>query len=159
MGRPRFRIDLLDEEREALQALVDAPSTAQGLARRGRIILLANGEGWSNQAIADELGIRKCDVTRWTKRWRERADEPPLERLRDRVRTGRPPQIDADAWCRIVALACESPETYGRPITHWSSRELAEEVCAQGIVAHLSAGHLRKVLKKKISSPTAAAIG
>jgi putative transposase len=45
-----------------------------------------------------------------------------------------------------VALACAPPERYGRPITHWSSRELAAEVLKQGIVAQLSAGHLRKFL-------------
>lgn len=159
MARPRFRIHLSREEREALQAIVDAPSTPQGLARRARLIVLANGEGWSNRAVADALGIGKCDVTRWTKRWIERRREPVRERLRDRPRSGRPAQIGAEAWCRILALACEPPEAHGRPISHWSSRELAEEACAQGIVASLSPGHLRKVLKKKTSSPTAAATG
>ncbi|MGB5834573.1 MAG: helix-turn-helix domain-containing protein [Thiohalocapsa sp.] len=149
MPRPRFRTDLSPEERKTVQALVDAPSTAQGLARRARIVLLANGDGWSNQAIAEKLAIHKSDVSFWTKRWLERGSEPVVERLRDRPRSGRPPRIDADAWCRIMAMACEPPETYDRPISHWSSRELAEEVCTQGIVEHLSAGHLRKVLKKR----------
>ena len=153
MFRSSFRRPLDAEERKALQALVDAPGTAQGLARRACIVLLANGEGWTNRAIADKLDIHKSDVTVWTKRWVERHDDPPLERLRDRARSGRPADIDADAWCRIMAIACESPETYGRPISHWSSRELAEEVLAQGIVEHLSAGHLRKALKKR--SPAA----
>jgi putative transposase len=159
MARARFRTDLAPHEREELQALVGAPGTAQGLARRARIVLLANGEGWSNRAIADKLDIHKSDITVWTKRWLERKDDPVLERLCDRPRSGRPAQIDADAWCRIMAVACESPETYGRPISHWSSRELAEEVVARGIVKQLSAGHLRKALKKKISSRIAAVTG
>lgn len=153
MARPRFRTELTPGERETLQTLINAPGTAQGLARRARIVLLANGEGWSNRAIADKLGIHKSDITAWTKRWLERKDEPLLERLGDRPRSGRPAQIDADAWCRIMAVACESPEAYGRPISHWSSRELAEEAVAQGIVEQLSAGHLRKALKKR--SPAA----
>jgi hypothetical protein len=49
-----------------------------------------------------------------------------------------------------MALACEKPENYGRPISHWSSRELADEAVKQGIVASLSPGHLRKVLKKAL---------
>lgn len=159
MGRPRFRINLLDEEREELQSLVNARSSPQGLVRRARIILLANGACWSNQAIAEELGIRKCDVTRWTKRWIECAPESVRARLSDRPRAGRPPRIGTEQWCSILALACEPPQQHGRPITHWSSRELAEEACAQGIVERLSPGHLRKVLKKKISSPIAAATG
>lgn len=159
MGRPRFRINLLDTEREELSELVNARSTPQGLVRRARIILLANEECWSNQVIADELDISKCDVTRWTKRWIERALEPVRTRLSDRARAGRPPRIVAEQWCSVIALACEPPQQHGRPITHWSSRELAEEACAQGIVAGLSPGYLRKVMKKKTSSPTAAATG
>jgi transposase len=102
MPRRRFRVELAPQERELLQSFVDAPSTPQGLARRAHIILLANGERWSNQAIAHALDIRKSDVTRWTKRWVARKDEPVLERLRDRPRSGRPAHIDADAWCRIM---------------------------------------------------------
>ena len=151
MFRSSFRTPLDDDERKALQALADAPGTTQGLARRARIVLLANGEGWTNRAIADKLDIHKSDVTVWTKRWIERRDDPPLERLRDRPRSGRPADIDADAWCRIMAVACEPPQT--------CSRELAEEVRAQGIVEHLSAGHLRKALKKKTFSRIAAATG
>jgi DNA-binding NarL/FixJ family response regulator len=72
MGRARFRTDLAPDEREALQTLIDAASTARGLARRARTVLLAKGEGWSNQAIAYKLDIHKSDITVWTKRWGER---------------------------------------------------------------------------------------
>jgi putative transposase len=159
MGRARFRTGLAPDEREALQTLVDAPSTAQGLARRARIVLLANGEGWSNQAIADKLDIHKSDITVWTKRWMERKDDPVLERLGDRPRSGRPAQLDADAWCRIMAIACESPETYGRPISHWSSRELAEEVLAPGHRQTSVRRASAQGTQKKISSRIAAVTG
>jgi hypothetical protein len=52
-----------------------------------------------------------------------------------------------------MALACESPEKHGRPITHWSGKELTAEAVKQGIVKKLSAGHLRKVLKSKTLQP------
>lgn len=55
-------------------------------------------------------------------------------------------------WCQIIALACEPPEAYGRPISHWSSTELADEAIRQGIVESISAGHLRKALKKRLAT-------
>lgn len=139
--------------------MVRAHSTPQQVARRARIVLLANGEGLSNQAIADAMGIYKADVSIWTRRWVERGLEPVMDRLRDRPRPGRPDTITAEQWCRIFALACEPPQAHDRPITHWTSRELADEAVKQGIVERLSDGHLRKVLKKRPYSRTAAAIG
>jgi putative transposase len=35
----------------------------------------------------------------------------------------------------LFALACCEPEDYGRPISDWTARELAEEIVKQGIVA------------------------
>ncbi|CAK0772802.1 hypothetical protein CCP3SC15_4640004 [Gammaproteobacteria bacterium] len=92
-------------------------------------------------------------MTQWTKRWVERALKPIRDRLSDLLRPGRPDTISAEQCCQIMALACEPPEKYGRPITHWSSEELAAEAVKQGIVEKLSASHLRKVLKSKTLQP------
>jgi len=153
-ARTRYRINLLPSERDFLQQLIRAHGTPQQIARRARIVLLANGEGWGNQAIADALKIHKADVSFWTKRWIERAMDPLTQRLRDLPRPGRPDTIRAEQWCRIFALACEPPQTHGRPISHWTSRELADEALKQGIVDSLSAGHLRKLLKKDLTTPS-----
>ena len=159
MAHPRYRINLLASERTVLEQLIRAHSTPQQVVRRARIVVLANGEGLSNQAIADALGIYKADVSIWTKRWVERGLEPVTDRLRDRPRVGRADTISAEQWGRIFARAGEPPEAHGRPITHWTRRELADEVVKQGIVERRSDGHLRKVLKKRPDSRTAAAIG
>jgi putative transposase len=158
-ARTRYRINLLSSEREFLQKLIRAHGTPQQIARRARIVLLANGEGWSNREIADELKIHKADVSIWTKRWIERTLEPVAQRLRDLPRPGRPDTISPEQWCRIFALACEPPHAHGRPISHWSSRELTAEAIKQGIVETLSEGHLRKMLKKRPYSPIAAVTG
>lgn len=52
-----------------------------------------------------------------------------------------------------MALACEPPADHGRPISHWSSAELAAEAVKHGIVEQLSAGHLRKVLAQATLQP------
>ena len=43
-----------------------------------------------------------------------------------------------DKLYQIIVFACESPADYGRPITHWTHRELAEEAIKQGIVDSIS---------------------
>ena len=47
--------------------------------------------------------------------------------LSDEPRSGRPATFEPEQICQIVALACESPETSDRPVTHWTHAELADE--------------------------------
>jgi transposase len=70
---------------------------------RARIILMANEEATSNQRIANLLGTTKANVTRWTKRWIERALEPIRDRWSDQPRGGRPDTLTAEQGCRIMA--------------------------------------------------------
>jgi hypothetical protein len=37
----------------------------------------------------------------------------------------------------LYAIACEHPEESGRPISHWSLRELADEMVKRGIVERI----------------------
>ena len=154
-----YRINLTSSEQTIIKQLVSKHTTAQAIVKRAQIILMANEEGASNRQIADHSRITEETVTLWTRRWIERFLEPVQERLADMPRSGRPNKITPEQWCKIMVLACQPPETYGRPITHWSSRELADEAIKQGIVEDLSAGYLRKILKGNTLQHTAAAIG
>ena len=148
-----YRINITSKELTILEQLRRAHTTPQHLVKRASIILLANEEGMTNQRIADQLRTTKANVTQWTKRWIERTLEPIHDRLSDLPRSGRPDTISAEQWCRIMAIACEPPADHGRPISHWTSAELASEVIKQGIVNQLSAGHLRKVLAQVTLQP------
>ena len=61
MGKPAVAIDLTSEERRALADLAGRRRTAQGLARRARIVLLA-AEGLENQDICAELDVDAAAV-------------------------------------------------------------------------------------------------
>jgi putative transposase len=98
--------------------------------------------------------MNKCDVTRWTKRWMERAEDAVERRLIDAPRAGAPDRITAEQWCQILAVACEPPEDHGVPITHWSHKELAQEVVKQDIVDRISSSHLGTILKKRSTTPS-----
>jgi transposase len=74
------------------------------------------------------------------------------ERLSDLPRSGRPAEISAEQICQLVAMACEQPKD--RPISHWTGREIADEVERRGIIQHISPRHASRLLKKGISSRT-----
>ena len=60
-------IDLTETERGELEALLRRHGTAQALALRARIVLLA-ADGLTNSAIAAGLGIDKHTVGKWRNR-------------------------------------------------------------------------------------------
>jgi putative transposase len=148
-------IHLSDEERQGLEKLIRRHTTGQQMALRGRIILAA-AEEQPNVHIAKELGVTLDMVRLWRKRWLELQpisleDLNVEERLQDLPRPGAPARINADQVSQIVALACEKPEDAARPITHWTSREIAEEIIQRGIVAQISPRHAARLLKRRRS--------
>ncbi len=159
MGVARHVVRLTEEERAELRRIVNKHTTSQSVVRRARIILMAD-EGIKRMAIALELGIAQENVvSKWVKRWLATSDRPVAERLQDLPRSGAPGTFTPEQLCQIIALACEKPEQYGRPITHWTHRELADEVVKQGIVDSISVSYLGELLKKKRYNRTAFAIG
>jgi len=155
----KYKIELTAEEREELERLVKKQSTAQNIAKRARIILMADESIKNNNEIAQVLGIVTQDITKWTKRWVQSDIKDVEERLKDKARSGRPSRITAEQWCNIMALACETPESYGVPITHWSHSTLTNEILKQGIVDEISMSHVGDFLKKQNYNRTEVSIG
>ena len=58
----------------------------------------------------------------------------------------------AEQVAAIVALACDPPADSDRPISQWTSRELADEIQNRGIVPTISARHAARLLKRGTSS-------
>lgn len=145
-------INLNTEATAGLTKLIKAHQTEQQIALRARIVLMA-GQGDSNAQIARELAVTQDMVRLWRKRWQmlEPIPLPDLsvaERLADLPRSGAPARITADQRCQIEALACEQPEKSGRPITHWTHREIADELIQRKIVETISPRHAGRLLKR-----------
>ena len=156
-------IELTDAEREALDELVRRHSTAQQIALRARIVLAA-AEGRNNAQVARQLNVSIDMVRLWRGRWltlqlASLEDLPAAERLRDAPRPGAPRRITDEQVCQIVQLACDAPEQSGRPISQWTSREIAEEIKERGIVDEISGRHAARLLKRGICSRTAGDTG
>jgi transposase len=155
-GPKPLALTLTDDERQALQQLVRRHTTPQQLALRARIILAAD-TGLNNAQIARLLDMQVDTARTWRSRWLALApvslSELPLEdRLTDAPRSGKPATITAQQLCQIVALACEPPAQGGRPVSQWSSRELADEIIARKIVPAISRRHASRLLKRGISN-------
>ena len=153
-------VELSHEERQGLENLVRRHSTPQQVAQRGRIILAA-AAGFNNSQIARQLGLEVDTVRLWRNRWlglqaasaslEDPSAGPALsleEHLRDAPRPGAPARITPQQVCQIVALACKAPSESGRPISQWTSREVAEEIIQQGIVEQISPRHAARLLKR-----------
>jgi putative transposase len=83
-----------------------------------------------------------------------------LDVLEDRPRCGAPRKFESTQLCQIMSIACEKrPEECGRPVTHWTARELADEAVKRAIVPSISQRQVGRFLKKRPFALIAAAIG
>ena len=151
-------LHLTEMETAELKRLVRRHNVPQQIAVRGRIVLAA-GDGKNNSQIRREQGISLDMVRLWRQRWLDLqaiplADLSIEERLADLPRPGAPVRITAEQRCQIEALACEEPAGSERPISHWTGREIADEVMKRGIVERISARHAGRLLKRRGSQAT-----
>ena len=148
-------IEVTDAQLRALQALVNKHDEPHLLVVRAWIILLAH-LGHATRFIARYLHVSEDCVGHWKQRWREQARTGVGETnvrawLTDAPRSGHPPTITAEQWCQIMALACSDPKESGRPLSHWTQRELLDEILKRQIVETLSQRHLGRFFKRSRS--------
>jgi transposase len=110
----------LDAETETLlQSWVQ--TSAQGrLVRRSRIVLLLHA-GFSQAAVAEQLGVSRRTVAVWRQRF---LDDGPDTLRRDRPGRGRPKGRRKDAVAAILTAMAFPPPGEDR----WTARALAKQV-------------------------------
>ena len=110
-------IELSEAERCELEGLANRRKTAQGLARRARIVLAA-AEGLQNKQIVAHLGIDANTVSKWRRRFAEKR----CEGLYDEPRPGAPRKIGDEAIAETIRKTLEETPPNA---THWSLRSMA----------------------------------
>jgi len=133
-------------------------SCPQALALRVQIILGA-AAGRRNGPLARQLGCVPRTVAKWRRRWAGAgaalaaadADAAALAQviataLADAPRPGTPATFTAEQIIHIINLACRPPEQFGRPITAWTPRELADGAVQQGLVPAISPRSVERFL-------------
>jgi len=114
------QIELSEDERAQLESWARRRSSAQALAQRSRVVLLAS-EGLNNTEIAERLGVHRPMV----RKWRSRFAEFRLDGLIDEPRPGKPRTISDEQVEQVIVKTLESTP---KDATHWSTRSMAAEV-------------------------------
>ncbi|AUB35633.1 Transposase [Nostoc flagelliforme CCNUN1] len=93
----------------------------------------------------------------WRNRWLETSSQElsVTQRLQDLERVGAPVKFSMEQVIELFALACSPPDEYGRPISHWTPRELADEIIKQGIIESISVRHVGRLLEEAELKPHA----
>jgi putative transposase len=161
-GPPPATIDLSTRQRALLDQLRQRQTAPQRLVRRVLIVLAldANPCLW---ITARDLGLNRISVRLWRDRWLDaaealaQAEQDNLSDsqflglitgiLDDAPRPGGPATFSPEQIVQIVAVACEPPEKSGRPISHWTHRELADEVKKRRIVKDIAPRTVGRFLK------------
>jgi putative transposase len=147
-------IILTETEQDELQQIVNRHSSPQQLVQRAKIILLAN-KGQNNRQIVRSLNVSREMVRLWRQRWLENSNpnKTATERLTDADRPGAPAQFTMEQVLKLFAIACEPPQIYGYPLSHWSARELTEVLIAEQIVETISVRHVGRLLEEADLQP------
>jgi transposase len=161
------KLTITERQEDILVTLRNAVTAPSHLRQRATIILLAF-HGRRNEDIAEEVGLGRRQVGRWRRRWVKawsglidlecRETKADLRRaiealLTDEARPGAPCKFTPEQVTQILAVACEPPEKSGRPITHWTASELADEVVNRGIVASISTTQVGRYLREAAMQP------
>jgi transposase len=161
------KLQITERQQAVLRQIVAAPTSPVRLVQRAEIILRAFAKE-ENQAIAVAITLDPTAVGLWRRRWVQawpkliqiECTEPQAafrraieDVLSDAPRSGNPGKFTPEQITQILALACEPPEQSGRPITHWTAKELADEAKKRGIVTSISQSQVGRYLREAELQP------
>jgi transposase len=154
-------------QREVLRIITKRTTNPQQLVMRAGILLDYDQIG-SQVEVAKQRQVNREMVARWLTRWsqatetREKLEQAYQEKqmkltayereieqvLADAPRPGTPPTITEAQKQQMIAMAAQSPEQAGVPLTNWTHQTLAKVVVTKQIVSKISPSHLGRLLKK-----------
>ncbi len=161
------KVTITERQHDLLETIHKAPTASSQLRQRAAIILWAFQKR-DNAEIAAAVGLSRRQVSTWRRRWADAWERliriectqthAALRRaveqvLRDEPRAGSSGKFTPEQVVAILALACEPPEKSGRPITHWTAKELADEAIKRGIVPSISVTQVGRYLREAALQP------
>lgn len=167
MSGKAAKVNVTEKQHAILKQIANARTASQQLIQRATIILSAFA-GVLNRDIAMQVGLDRHQVGLWRRRWADswqaiiaiecRENHATLKRsieqiLSDAPRSGAPGKFTAEQVTQVLAIACEPPETSGRPIDYWTHRELTDEVIKRQIVPSISVSQVGYYLKEADLQP------
>jgi hypothetical protein len=161
---------------ETIDRLYRRESASRSELRRIKIVLHLLGKAVHFSNTAGELGHDRETVSCWYHRawaanllWDElvenalkepghagtelRKERLAREIFADNPRSGAPCKYSIEQYTQLVALALRPPSEYARPITHWTARELADEIRIQRIAPGISSRQVQRFLDQADLQP------
>lgn len=120
MGRPKAKLEVDEQQRKQLMAIVRRTSSSQSHVMRARIVLEC-AKGLDNEDVAEDLGTTGQTVGKW----RRRFIADGLEGLYDAPRLGAPRSVSDE---RVATLIRKTLEGSPRNATHWSTRLMGKQI-------------------------------
>jgi transposase len=148
-----YPVRLTPEQRASLEEITRNGRASAKKIRHAQVLLLSDqdrpGGKRTGPEIADALGMHLNTVARIRKRFATEGERPALER---KPREGPPvaPKVDGQVEAQLIAICC-GPPPEGR--ARWTLNLLADELTRRKLVISITGEAVRKVLKKKRSSP------
>jgi transposase len=161
-------IELTAQQQALLKQIVRTYTHPHWLVQRADLILTLAG-GTNNTPTATQLRVDRQTVRPWRDRWL--AAVPQLlaaeaagatdedlraliqDVLSDDPRPGAPATFTPEQIVRIIAVACEDSLASERPISHWTSRELTDEVRQREMVDTISVRSVGRFLEEADLKP------
>jgi transposase len=135
----RYRVTLTDDERSALEALIQKGKVSARRVKRAQILLAAD-QGSADEAISNNVAVGTSTVYRTKQRFVEEG----LDRaLSERPREGAPRKLDVQDEAMLCAVACSAPPT-GR--ARWTLELLADEMVRLTTHSTISSETIRRRL-------------
>ncbi len=166
MAGTAAKILISERQQTLLEEFSKSRTIGKCIVQRATIILLGFA-GMFNEDIALQVDLNRQQVGLWRQRWRDAWDalcvwectqphrlrEAILDLLSDAPRPGTPAKFTAEQVSQIVALACEPPKLSGRPIDHWTLRELRDEALKRNLVTNISVSQVGRFLQQAAVQP------
>jgi len=111
------------------------------------MLLLEQGQSYVHTAKL--VGLAEFHIRKWAKRFCEHG----VSGLREKPRPGRPPVFAPEVALHVVKLACERPDHMGSSLSQWDCPELARRLKADGMVSHISADTIERILRSHKLKP------
>ena len=157
--KPRYRVTLIEQEREELEALTKTAKTNAKQFLYARALLLCDagpqGPAWSVADTSEAMGVTPRTIEHLKKRFVEEGLAAALER-KQREKPPREVIFDGAFEARLIALACsKTPEGRQR----WTVRLLAEKAVELSMAPSVSHMTVQRILKKTNLSLTFVSTG
>jgi len=143
-----YEVNLTKEERDYLVGLLMGGTKKVREVKRAQVLLKAD-DGWTDQHIADAIGVGQATAERIRKRYVQEGIEVAVHGKKPNREYKR--KIDGEVEARLIMLVSSSPpEGHKR----WTLRLLADKLVSLEEVPFESISHetIRQVLKKTNSS-------